>query len=163
MRNVAMQKKQRGVALAVSMIFLLVVTIISVVAASNSRQGLAMTANLQDSYDSFQAAEAGLVAAWASVDTPGDVFGLTTTLDVYDGMDDATSPIGHVSGGNDAMEVNVFLTASATGCPIPKNGKVWGDGAFLCDYYRIESEHQVDRKARTKVNQGVVKMYKARN
>ena len=60
---------ERGVALVVALLFLLVVTIISVVAANNSSLGLKMAANMQDSYTSFQAAEAGAVAVLALADT----------------------------------------------------------------------------------------------
>ncbi|HCD56765.1 MAG TPA: pilus assembly protein PilX, partial [Halieaceae bacterium] len=53
------QHSERGVALAVSLLFLLVVTIVSITAATNSSVGLRMAGNLQDNYESFQAAEAG--------------------------------------------------------------------------------------------------------
>ena len=41
------------------LLFLLVVTIIAVTAANNSTLGLKMSASMQDSYRSFQSAEAG--------------------------------------------------------------------------------------------------------
>ena len=44
------------------LLFLLVVTIIAVTAANNSTLGLKMSASMQDSYRSFQSAEAGLDA-----------------------------------------------------------------------------------------------------
>ena len=57
------QRSQRGVALAVSLLFLLVVTIVSITAATNSSMGLRMAGNLQDNFESFQAAEAGVYGA----------------------------------------------------------------------------------------------------
>jgi hypothetical protein len=55
--------RQSGVVLVTGLLFLLVVTIIAVTAANNSTLGLKMSASMQDSYRSFQSAEAGLYAA----------------------------------------------------------------------------------------------------
>ncbi|MFT4614623.1 MAG: type IV pilus assembly protein PilX, partial [Bacteroidia bacterium] len=52
--------QERGIALVSSILFLLVVTMISVVAASNSRSTLQMSMNAQDTLQSFKAAEAGV-------------------------------------------------------------------------------------------------------
>ena len=60
MKNAA---RQSGVVLVTGLLFLLVVTIIAVTAANNSTLGLKMSASMQDSYRSFQSAEAGLYAA----------------------------------------------------------------------------------------------------
>ena len=59
MKNRHISPRQQGVALVVALLFLLVVTVISVIAASNSAIGLKMSANMQDAYSSFQSAEAG--------------------------------------------------------------------------------------------------------
>ena len=45
---------QSGVALVIVLLFLLVVTVISVTAAMNSSLSIKMTTNLQDAYHSFQ-------------------------------------------------------------------------------------------------------------
>lgn len=156
----AMQSKQRGVALVASMIFLLVVTIISVVAANNSRQGLVMSANLQDGYDSFQSAEAGVIAALATVNTANDIFDRTTSEDIFAGMDASSSPLGNLNTGHTKTAVDVFITAIGEGCPVVEVDPS-SEGLFTCDYYRIESEHQVDRKARTMVAQGIIKTLQA--
>ncbi len=66
--------RQQGVALVVALLFLLVVTIISVIAASNSAIGLKMSANMADSYASFQSAEAGILAVLSLAGTANDPF-----------------------------------------------------------------------------------------
>ncbi len=53
------------------------------------------------------------------------------------------------------MDVDVFLTTAATACPRSETGS--SVGLFDCDYYRIASEHEVPKEARTKVELGVVK------
>ena len=147
--------RQRGVALVVALLFLLVVTIISVVAANNSSLGLKMAANMQDSYASFQAAEAGAFAVLALADTPRDPF---------DGEDEATPfaafsaeehPLRSVFGGAAAVDAQVHLTNSRMACP--RRAAASSVGLFECDYYRVSSEHVLPRKARTKVQLGVVK------
>ena len=73
-RHYPTARVQRGVALVVSLLFLLVVTLISVVAANNSSMGLKMSSNMQDAYRSFQEAEAGVYAALGLAGTPQDPF-----------------------------------------------------------------------------------------
>lgn len=149
-------REERGVALVVALIFLLVVTVISVVAANNSRQGLSMTTNLQDSYDSFQSAEAGVLAAIGTHKvTALDVFGDESEKNVFGALNNSTSPIGHLNGGNSHTEVDVHVTDLDLDCPRGELGSSVFE--FDCTHYRIVAEHEVDRKAKSKVSQGVVK------
>ena len=73
-------------AAVVALLFLLVVTVISVIAASNSALGLKMSANMADSYDSFQSAEAGIVAALALAETANDPSMATIPPDPFCGV-----------------------------------------------------------------------------
>jgi len=57
--------KQKGVTLVIAILFLLILTIISVFAATSSSLELKMAGNMQNSYSSFQAAEAGTTATLA--------------------------------------------------------------------------------------------------
>ena len=66
--------RQSGVVLVTGLLFLLVVTIIAVTAANNSTLGLKMSGSMQDSYRSFQSAEAGLYAALGLAGTAQDAF-----------------------------------------------------------------------------------------
>jgi hypothetical protein len=156
MRQGNFGQSQRGVALVVSLIFLLVITIMSVVAATNSRQGLTMTSNLQDSYDSFHAAEAGVLAAIATAGTATDEFTGSDNPNIFGDFDADEGPLGHLTDGNAAMTVNIFMTNFDGACPASAI-TASSTEEFSCDYYRVESTHEVARKATTKVSQGVIK------
>ncbi|MEE4143328.1 MAG: PilX N-terminal domain-containing pilus assembly protein [Halieaceae bacterium] len=152
---VATGPAQRGVALVVALLFLLVVTIISVIAASNSTVGLKMSANLQDSYASFQSAEAGIIAVLSLAGTASDPFDGDDTPDPFADFTAADHPLRGLSDGADSVNTDVYLTTAGTACPRSAVGS--SVGLFDCDYYRITSEHEVPREARTKVELGVVK------
>jgi type IV pilus assembly protein PilX len=153
--------QQRGVALVVALLFLLVVTVISVIAASNSSLGLKMAANMADSYSSFQSAEAGVIATLSLAGDPNSPLkpfdGKKERFDLFGSLapNDPKNPLKDLNDTADSVEVDVFLTNAATACPRSKVGS--SVGLFDCDYYRIASEHKVPKKARTKVNLGVVK------
>ena len=156
--------RQRGVALVVALLFLLVVTVISVIAASNSALGLKMSANLQDSYASFQSAEAGVIAALSLAGTSSDPFDGDDSENIFNNStdpkywacDDASNPLRNLTdGGACDVETDVFLTTAATACPRSAAGS--SVGLFDCDFYRVAAEHEVPKKARTKVELGVVK------
>jgi len=148
--------RQQGVALVVALLFLLVVTIISVIAASNSSIGLKMSANLQDSYSSFQSAEAGIFAVLSLAGTANDPFDGGDTPDPFAAFDPATDhPLRNLNDGPESVGAEVFLTTAATACP--RSGVASSVGLFDCDYYRIDAEHEVPKEARTRVELGVVK------
>ncbi len=146
---------QRGVALVVSILFLLVITMISVVAASNSKRALQMSLNSQETLHSFQSAEAGAWAALATAGTSEDLFTGGDQLDVFAGLSDEESPLGNLNTGAASVTTDVVLTSTATACPRKVTGS--SVGLFDCDYYRVESQHAVAKKAQTQVNLGVVK------
>jgi len=154
-------RAQSGVALVVALLFLLVVTIISVIAASNSSLGLKMSANLADSYSSFQSAEAGIIAALSLAGTAEDPFKGVAEVNLFDPdnpyatFSAVNHPLRDLNDGVASVEVDVFLTNAATACPRSATGS--SVSLFDCDYYRIASEHEVPKKARTKVELGVVK------
>jgi type IV pilus assembly protein PilX len=147
---------QRGVALVVALLFLLVVTVISVIAASNGSLGLKMSANMADSYDSFQAAEAGVIATLALAETTNDPFDGADTADPFAAFDpNSDHPLRFLNDGANSVDVDVFITNAATACPRSATGS--SVGLFDCDFYRIASEHEVRKQARTQVDLGVVK------
>jgi len=154
MSGLTSNRQQKGMALVVSLLFLLVLTMIGVVAATNSRYALQMSLNTQDGLQSFQAAEAGVYAALATSGTATDLFMGFSTEDIFDGLSEEENPLGSLETGAD-VTTDVFLTASATACPRRVDGS--SVGLFDCDYYRIESEHDAPRRARTMINVGVVK------
>jgi len=171
--------KQQGVTLVVAILFLLILTIISVFAATNSSLELKMAGNMQDSYASFQAAEAGTIATLAlasnpttdpfdglSTDTPDathvdcDDNGIQEATDGFDVFvswaDTATDhPLKNALGSPSAMTVCKTLTAANTVCP--RTG--FSADLLACDHYDIRSGQSEVQKTRTKVHLGVVKTF----
>ncbi len=151
---------QGGVALVVSLLFLLVVTLISITAATNSSQGLKMASNMQDNYNSFQSAEAGILAAISLASTVDDPFKRAAVIGAFDspGINAGNHPLRNLRDGTASVVTQVFLTAAERDCPRP-SGASGGNSVGLldCDYYRIESEHDVAKRARSKIHMGVVK------
>ena len=158
MTAIKVSQQQDGVALVVSLLFLLVVTIISITAATNSSQGLKMASNMQDSYNSFQSAEAGIFAALSMVDSANDPFRRQPVIDPFAALTSTENPLRDLRDGAGSVTTQIYLATSGRHCPRPPGG-TGGDsvGMFDCDYYRIESEHDVSGRARTKVELGVVK------
>lgn len=155
---------QTGIALVTSLLFLLVVTIIAVTAANNSALGLKMSANMQDSYRSFQAAEAGIYAALGLVGSPQDPFRREDLVtDPFSGMSAGEHPLANLaadpnSPGDDDVDVGVFLIGTDRTCPRPPNERGGSSvGVFDCDFYRVLGEHDQAGRARTQVELGVVK------
>lgn len=152
-------KAQSGIALVTSLLFLLVVTIISVTAANNSSLGLRMSANMQDAYQSFQIAEAGIYATLGLAGTGQDPFRRQAVIDEpFAGV--AQNPLRNMAADpNDVpIDVDVFLISIARACPRPPASRGGTSiGLLDCDYYRVESEHDLPGKARTRVELGVVK------
>ena len=151
--------RQGGVALATALLFLLVVTVLAVTAANNSALGLKMSASMQDSYRSFQSAEAGVYAALGLAGGNKDPFRRQSVVDEpFDGV--ANHPLrNQASDPADAnIDVDVFLISAQRACPRSPSGRGGSSaGRMACDYYRIESEHEAPGKARTRVELGVVK------
>ena len=160
-------KKQNGIALVTGLLFLLVVTIIAVTAANNSTLGLKMSASMQDSYRSFQSAEAGVYAALGlagrvGIDPfhPGN-YPLNTPV-VREPFEDVASdhPLRNQATelSDVPVDVDVFFIAEARECPRPRTSRGGSSvSVFDCDYYRVASEHREPGRARTQIELGVVK------
>ena len=151
--------RQSGVVLVTGLLFLLVVTIIAVTAANNSTLGLKMSGSMQDSYRSFQSAEAGLYAALGLAGTAQDPFRRQDV--VAEPFEEISNhPLRNQVGyPNDlSVDVDVFLISAERACPRPPTSSGGSSvSVFDCDYYRIESEHVELGRARTQVQLGVVK------
>lgn len=156
MNQTTKSRAQRGAILVVSMLFLLVVTIIAVVAARNSSFSTKMSSNMQDSYSSFQSAEAGILAALLLSRTPNDPFKRANVEEPFAAYSAETHPLRALNDDpTTAMDVDIWFTGESLACPRSVEG--FSEGLLDCDYYRIESEHEVDQRARTRVDLGVVK------
>ncbi|MEM1153013.1 MAG: PilX N-terminal domain-containing pilus assembly protein [Pseudomonadota bacterium] len=148
---------QQGVALAVALLFLLVVTVISVIAAGNSSLGLKMSDNLADSYASFQSAEAGIIAVLSLVDTANDPFDGRDTADPFSAFDPNEHPLSNLKDGPLSVDADVILATAGTTCPLEDASTASSVQLYDCEFYRINSEHEVPREARTQVEMGVLK------
>ncbi|MCP4412129.1 MAG: hypothetical protein GY808_06125 [Gammaproteobacteria bacterium] len=173
MKHLVTQQGQQGVTLVVAILFLLILTILSVFAATNSSLEFKMAGNMQDSYASFQSAEAGAIGTLALSDTANDPFdGLPTEeplhpndTDTEPGWDPFFSwadtandhPLKGVYGTPAAVDVTLHLTTSATICPRAVAG--YSVNLLACDHYDIESRHSEAQKATTEVHLGAVKTF----
>ena len=173
MKPLALHRTQQGITLVVAILFLLILTILSVFAATNSSLELKMAGNMQDAYASFQSAEAGAIATLALSDTTADPFdGLPTETPLHPNdtdtvpgwnpfigwADDADDhPLKGVSGSPAALDVTLNMTTSATACPRAVEG--FSADLLACDHYDIESLHSEVQKATTEVHLGAVKTY----
>ena len=150
---------QSGVVLVTGLLFLLVVTIIAVTAANNSTLGLKMSGSMQDSYRSFQSAEAGLYAVLGLAGTAQDPFRRQDI--VVEPFQEVTNhPLRNQVGyPNDlSVDVDVFLISADRTCARPPTSSGGSSvSVFDCEYYRIESEHVELGRARTQVQLGVIK------
>jgi type IV pilus assembly protein PilX len=147
--------RQSGVVLVTGLLFLLVVTIIAVTAANNSALGLKMSASMQDSYRSFQSAEAGIDAVLGLAGTDLDPFEKKIdTADPFEGLIDFEGGMNHPFRNQAAdpntvpIDVDVHFTS-----PGPLDG--FSQDVFEIRYYRIKSEHVEPGRARTQIQVGV--------
>ena len=146
--------RQSGVALVTGLLFLLVVTIVAVTAANNSVLGLKMSASMQDSYRSFQSAEAGIAGVLGLAGTNFDPFEKKIdTADPFQGLIDFEEGMNHPFRNQAAdpntvpIDVDVHFTS-----PGPLDG--FSQDVFEIRYYRIISEHVEPGRARTQIQVG---------
>lgn len=148
--------RQTGVVLVTGLLFLLVVTIIAVTAANNSTLGLKMSDSLQDSYRSFQSAEAGIDAVLGLAGTAWDPFkSRDDTASPLQGFTDFEGRMNHPfrnqASDPNAVPIDVDVNFISTDrCRLVDYSDL-----FDCDYYRIKSEHVEPGRARTQIQLGV--------
>lgn len=154
MIDVKPNNRQGGVALVISLLFLLVVTIISVTAARNSSLSVKMTSNVQDLNNSRQSAEAAIYAVLGMIGTANDPL---TNDDVIDPFEDFDPLDGELNDPN-TPATRVLLVRADVQCQRSGAG-VGGTSASQnqCSYYRIDATHDVPGRARTETSLGVVR------
>ncbi len=164
MESIKTAKSERGVALVTVLLFLVVVSVIAVTAAQNSAMGLKMSGSMQDSYLSFEAAEAGIYAALGLAGGAQDPFRRQDIVaEPFEDVEVDDHPLRNQAADPDnpnnvPVDVDVYLLSTQRACPRPPTARGGSSvGVFECDYYRIESEHDVPGRARTRVELGVVK------
>jgi hypothetical protein len=156
-RRAAAGMAQRGMALVVSLLFLLVVTLVTVVAATNGARSFKMATNMQDLEMSFQAAEAGASAALGLAGSPGtDPFQRVDNAAPFATLAlDDNHPLRNLA---DPSTVSVQVFVEALDRPCPRLGSDRGNSVdlFNCDYYRVVSAHSAPGRSRTRVEIGVI-------
>lgn len=154
MNNVMTPHRQGGVALVISLLFLLVVTVIAVTGARNSSMSVKLTSNVQDQNNSLQSAEAALYATLALAEGANDPFGNLNLVDPFDTVD----PLNGVLNDPNTPVTSVRLVAADRECKRSQAGS-GGTSADQneCNFYRIDTEHVLTGRARTQASLGVVK------
>lgn len=150
MNGMPRRSSQQGVALAIALILLTVLTLISIFAASTGGLELRMARNMQDSMDSFQSAEAGVNAVHSLVRTGPHPFDGDDSLDPFAGL--APNPLDQLNDGAASVDVDVRLLLEEVPCPRATRG--YSVDLVLCDHYRVESRH-TSPDARSRIDQGV--------
>lgn len=131
------RQRQKGAVLAISMIFLIIVTLIGVYAANTATMDVRMARNMQAQMESAQAAEAGLNAAFETLaPVAGDVLftsvATPTALNIGTLLDDLNTGSGSV-----AVSI-AFMGPDVT----PERGGPSGQAVRQCNFYRIVSGHE---------------------
>ncbi len=146
-------RREKGVVMLVSLLLLIVLSVIGIQGMSNSIFNLRMAGNIQDLYDSFQIADAGIAAAMADDDH-------------FDGADQADIFVGGVPGSTEdfiVAEVNVERLLPDVDLDCPRAPGASSVSFIGCERYMIDSEHEdAATGARTRVYQGVVREIIAR-
>ncbi|NQX88986.1 MAG: pilus assembly PilX N-terminal domain-containing protein [Halioglobus sp.] len=154
--------QERGVALATALLFLLVVTVISITAANNSSMSLKMSSNMQDSYESFQMAEAGIYGTLSlmSRSISQDPFDTRKYIngELSDPWASATPhPLVGLAADPNNVNLPISVTSYFTGTSDCPPGFDWSVSELSCDMFRLTSEHREPGRARTRVELGIVR------
>ncbi len=144
-------ERQRGIALAATLILLTVVTLLGLYAASNSSLGLFMAKNMQDAFDAFQSAEAGVAAVVSLPQLGADPFiGVSST----NALGSNSTLLEELNRGESSVSTSIELKLRDAVCPRAEAAS--STNLIACDHYRVEAVQQSD-DARATVAQGVVK------
>lgn len=156
---------ERGAALLVTMVLMVVITLLAAYAAATVGFDLRMVRNFQESVRSLNSAEGGSAVLIRTIfATPATLQGFdnrqplgitpaATTADVCATVRNTPNhPLRDVCArADDLLRLDVFLVRREGACPRTEQGT--SARAIQCDHYRFESEHTSDA-ARTQINQG---------
>ena len=146
MRNTC--RREKGVVMMVSLLLLIILSIIGFEGMSSSTFNLRMAGNIQNLYDSFQVADAGIAAAMADGDS-------------FDGTDQADIFAGGTSGSIEdfiVAEVNVTRLLPDVELECPRSSAASSITFIGCEHYTVDSEHNdAVSGARTRLFEGTAK------
>jgi len=134
---------QNGVALALCLVLLLVVTILGVTALSSSRLEEGMSRNLQDSVEAFQVAETGAIRAI------GD-FNSFSTADTHD--DNAVSL--NLTHGREAVYTSRWMGETP---PVPLAGTAFSNNVTF-HHFEVRSDGRSRNNARNTIYRGGIRI-----
>ncbi|MCP5321848.1 MAG: hypothetical protein H7A12_13655 [Pseudomonadales bacterium] len=147
--------RERGVALATALILLTVVTLISIYAASSGALGLHMAKNMQDAFDSFQKAEAGVAAVVSLGGISSSPFNSAIVSSPnIEPLKDHTDLLDELNADGGTLDMTITMNLRANVCPRMELAS--SADLIACDHFRVDAEHSNDR-ARSRVAQGIVK------
>ena len=145
-------EQQRGIALAATLILLTAVTLLGLYAASNSSLGLFMAKNMQDAFDAFQSAEAGVAAVVGMPQVGTDPFTGTSNSNPLGSY--STILLQELNRGAGSVDTSIELKLRNATCP--RSELASSTSLISCDHYRVVAVQESD-DARATVAQGVVK------
>jgi len=141
-------KREQGVVMFISLLMLVILSIIGVAAMSTSIFELRMAGNVQNMYDSFQSADAGIAAAMSQSGT----FNGGDKTDIFAG-----GSVGTIEGFIVA-KVNVGRLLPGLELTCPRSAGSSSVTFIGCEHYTVDSEHDdAATGARTHVYQGAVR------
>ena len=158
----AARRRQRGVALSITLILLIVFTLLGVFVLSTSVLELRMSGNTQQSMNSFESAEAGVAAVLRTANSEPD-----PTRNPFNGQKVGdvnstplagveTDPLAGLSPGT-VVTARTVLTEVQTPCPRADAETASTADTVVCDYYRIEATAETAAQARSRIAQGAAR------
>jgi Tfp pilus assembly protein PilX len=144
---------QRGAALTITLILLIVFSLLGVFVLSNTMLELRMTGNMQETVNSFESAEAGAAAVLLRPEA-FDVTAATGAVNQQPLGDGKAATLSQLRGGADSVTLRTVKTDKDVACPRQQVASASSMDLINCDYYRVEADHELD-SARTRIEQGV--------
>jgi Tfp pilus assembly protein PilX len=134
-------QRQKGAVLAISMIFLIIVTLIGVYAANTATMDVRMARNMQAQMESAQAAEAGLNAAMETLaPVTGDV--LFTSVATPTAMATGTL-LNDLNTGAASVAVSIaFMGKDVMPNGQAPTGQAGNQPKVECYFHRVVSAHE---------------------
>lgn len=136
-------QKQQGVALALCLVLLLVVTILGVTSLSTSRLEEGMSRNLQDSVEAFQVAETGAVRAITN-------FNDFATSDTHQ----ADGTLITLNNGREAIYTSRWMGETP---PVPLAGTAFSNNVSF-HHFEVRSDGRSKNNARNTVYRGGIRI-----
>lgn len=156
-RRVYPSNSQQGIVLVTGLVFLLILTLMGVVGASNSAINLQMAGSLQDKNNSFHVGEAALQAIlWlensAAIDDElKPLTRLASSSNPYEQLSGSADPLSHIADNTDVQTVVSFV--DTRDCQRSENVT----DELKCDYYTASSDTVMVSGARSIQTLGIQK------